>query len=49
MKAKKYVLAMAIVFGLGMFASCSTSSTAEEDELYDELSIDKDEIKLGDT
>lgn len=48
MKAKKYVLAMAIVFGLGMFASCSTDSTAQEDELY-ELSIDKDEIKNEDT
>lgn len=48
MKAKKYVLAMAIVFGLGMFTSCSTSSTAEEDELY-EVGIDKDEIKNEDT
>ena len=48
MKAKKYVLAMAIVFGLGMFASCETSSTVEEDELY-ELSIEKEEIKNEDT
>lgn len=48
MKAKKYVLAIAIVFGLGMFASCEQSSTADEDELY-EVSIERKEIKNGDT
>jgi len=47
MKAKKYLLAMAIVFGLGVFASCENTSTAEQDELY-ELSIEKDEITEDD-
>jgi hypothetical protein len=47
MKAKKFLLAMAIVFGLGVFTSCEKTSTAEQDELY-ELSIDKDEIKEED-
>jgi len=47
MKAKKYLLAMAIVFGLGVFASCEKTSTAEQDELY-ELSIEKDEITEDD-
>ncbi|WP_165776522.1 hypothetical protein [Maribacter sp. 4G9] len=47
MKAKKLFLAMAIVFGLGVFASCENTSTAEEDQLY-EQSIDKDEIKEED-
>jgi hypothetical protein len=48
MKAKKYLLAIAIVFGLGVFASCENTYTAEEDQLY-EIGIDKDEIKLEDT
>lgn len=48
MKAKKYLLAMAIVLGLGVFASCEKTSTAEED-VQNELSLDKDEIKEEDT
>lgn len=48
MKAKKYLLAMAIVLGLGLFASCETTSIAEEDAL-NEVSLDKDEAKEEDT
>jgi hypothetical protein len=47
MKAKKFLLAMAIVFGLGVFTSCEKTSTAEQDELY-EQSIDRDEITEDD-
>lgn len=48
MKAKRFFVAMAIVFGLGVFASCEKTSTADQDELY-EQSLDKDEAKEEDT
>jgi len=48
MKVKRYLVAMAIVFGLGVFASCEKTSIAEEDVL-NEVSLDKDEAKEEDT
>ncbi len=48
MKVKRLLVAMAILFGLGVFTSCEKTSTAQEDELY-ELSLEKDEITEEDT
>tara|TARA_R110000868_G_C10907404_1_gene764720 strand:+ start:297 stop:443 length:147 start_codon:yes stop_codon:yes gene_type:complete len=48
MKARKLVFAVVTIMAIGLFASCETSSTAEEDQLY-EQSIDTKEVKNEDT
>ncbi len=48
MKARKLVFAMVTIMAIGLFASCETSSTAEEDQLY-EQSLEKEEVKPEDT
>ncbi|WP_282053366.1 hypothetical protein [Maribacter luteus] len=48
MKAKKLIFAMAATMAIGSFVSCEETSTAEEDNLY-EQSIDKAEVKNEDS
>ncbi len=48
MKARKLVFAMVTIMAMGLFVSCENSSTAEEDQLY-EQGIDTKEVKNEDT
>ncbi len=49
MKAKKVVFGFAVLLATMALTSCTNESTANEDQLYEQQAIDKDEITEDDT